>query len=351
MGKMEITTLCYIERDGQYLMLHRTGKKQDGNQGKWIGIGGHVEAGESPEDCLLREVREETGLILTDWRFRGLVTFVSDQWPQEYMCLYTAKGFAGGGQPGDAPFSCREGELAWMDRELVRKQKIWDGDRIFLRLLEENHPFFSLKLEYRGDRLDRAVLDGRELELFGLCGSEGSPTGHVADRETVHAWGLMHPTAHVWVVRRKDGAKGWELLLQKRSARKDSFPGCLDTSSAGHIRAGEEALPSALRELAEELGIQAEPEELEEIGSFDSGEIRETFRGKPFHDREISRVYVYSKPVRAEELKLQKEEVDAVEWVPYETCLSWVKAKDPRICTNLESLELLGNYFKKRNED
>ena len=159
MGKMEITTLCYIERDGQYLMLHRTGKKQDGNQGKWIGIGGHVEAGESPEDCLLREVREETGLILTDWRFRGLVTFVSDQWPQEYMCLYTADAFT-----GVLEEDCREGILRWVPKDEVTGLRLWEGDKVFLDLLTRDVPFFSLKLTYVNDRLVECVLDGTEME-------------------------------------------------------------------------------------------------------------------------------------------------------------------------------------------
>ena len=348
MGETVFTTLCYIEREGQYLMLHRTGKKKDGNQDKWIGIGGHVEQGESPEECLLREVREETGLTLLEWRFRGIVTFTSDQWPGEYMCLYTGGSFQeeAPSKPGES-FFCREGDLKWMDKREVPRQKIWDGDRIFLRLLEEDSPFFSLKLSYEGERLVYAALDGKELELFGLCSPDGTPNGHVTDRETAHAWGLMHPTAHVWVVRKGLSGK-WELLLQKRSSRKDSFPGCYDTSSAGHIRAGEEKLSSALRELSEELGIRAEPEDLSYAGFFDSGDILAEFRGKPFHDREISHLYVYEKPVEEENLKLQEEEVDGVLWVSYEECLAWVKAQDPKICTNIESLEILGNYLNKK---
>ena len=350
MGKTAFTTLCYIEKEGQYLMLHRTGRKMDGNQDKWIGIGGHVEEGESPEECLLREVKEETGLTLLEWKFRGIVTFTSDQWPAEYMCLYTGGRFKkeeGSGTDGGL-FLCPEGELQWMDKRKVTQQKIWDGDRIFLRLLEEDSPFFSLKLSYRGERLVYAALDGRELELFDLCLPDGTPTGHVTDRETAHAWGLMHPTAHVWVVRKNGSSGKWELLLQKRSSRKDSFPGCYDTSSAGHIRSGEEALPSAIRELSEELGIRAEPEELHYAGIYDSGDILAEFGGRPFHDREISNVYVYEKPVKEKELKLQEEEVEGVLWVPYEECLAWVKAEDPKICTNIKSLEILGQYLYER---
>ena len=156
---MKLTTLCYIERDDQYLMLHRTRKEQDENKDKWIGIGGKFEAGESPEDCLLRECREETGLTLTDYRFRGLVTFVSDEWGTEYMHLFTATGFEG------EQHLCDEGELAWIEKKRLLELTLWEGDKIFLRLLEEEHPFFSLKLVYRGDALAQAVLDGRELRI------------------------------------------------------------------------------------------------------------------------------------------------------------------------------------------
>ena len=131
-----LTTLCYIEKDDSYLMLHRIKKKQDVNEGKWIGVGGHFEENESPENCLLREVKEETGLTLTSWRFRGIVTFIAKGWPTEYMCLYTADGF--------------EGTLRECD----------EGDRIFLKLLIERDTFFSLKLSYDGDELIEAELDG-----------------------------------------------------------------------------------------------------------------------------------------------------------------------------------------------
>ena len=156
---MRNTTLCYLERGDEYLMLHRIKKEQDENQGKWIGVGGHLEEGESPEECLLREVWEETGYRLTSFRFRGLVTFVSDEWGTEYMFLYTADGFIG------TPVPCREGELAWVRKEVVPRLPIWEGDRIFLRLLAEEHPFFSLKLAYQGGRLTEAALDGAPLPL------------------------------------------------------------------------------------------------------------------------------------------------------------------------------------------
>lgn len=152
-----LTTLCYIEKDEQYLMLHRISKKNDINKDKWIGVGGHFEENESPEECLLREVLEETGLTLTSYRFRGIVTFISDQWQTEYMCLYTADGFEGELK------ECDEGVLEWVPKMDLEKLTLWEGDKIFLRLLVEEHPFFSLKLRYEGDRLMEAVLDGMEL--------------------------------------------------------------------------------------------------------------------------------------------------------------------------------------------
>ena len=131
-----MTTLCYIEKDGQYLMLHRTKKKKDINKDKWIGVGGHGEGAESPEDCLLREVKEETGLTLTRFRFRGLITFVSDACEPEQMCLFTADGFEGEICP------CHEGELAWIDKTEILKL-----------LLEGEQRFFTLKLIYEGEKL------------------------------------------------------------------------------------------------------------------------------------------------------------------------------------------------------
>ena len=150
---MNFTTLCYIEKENKYLMLHRTSKKKDGNKDKWIGVGGHFEKGESPEDCLLREVKEETGLELTSYQFRGIVTFISDEWPDEYMCLYTADRYT-----GDIG-NCDEGELVWVEKGKIMDLNIWEGDKIFLKLLTENQPFFSLKLEYKGDKLVNIVLN------------------------------------------------------------------------------------------------------------------------------------------------------------------------------------------------
>ena len=153
------TTLCYIERGDEYLLLHRVKKENDLNRDKWIGLGGKFEPDESPEECLLREVREETGLTLTSWRYRGIVTFVSDRWEGEYMHLFTADGFTG--EIGE----CNEGVLEWIKKSEFAALPQWEGDRIFLRLLEENAPFFSLKLCYAGETLTSAALNGAHLAL------------------------------------------------------------------------------------------------------------------------------------------------------------------------------------------
>lgn len=156
---MRNSTLCYIEKDGCYLLMHRVKKKNDLNQDKWIGIGGGFEDKESPDDCLLREAQEETGLTLTDYRLRGIVTFVSDRWDTEQMFLYTATGFTG------ELIDCDEGTLEWVPIPQMYDLPIWEGDRIFLRLLEEDAPFFLLKLSYIGDALQEAILDGKRLTL------------------------------------------------------------------------------------------------------------------------------------------------------------------------------------------
>ena len=145
---MKMTTLCYIEKEGKYLMLHRVKKHHDINAGKWIGVGGHVENGETPEECLLREVKEETGLVLTAYRLRGLVTFLSDVCEPELMCVFTANAFDG------EMIECDEGELAWVEKSDVLTLPTWEGDRVFLELLlSGDERFFSIKLRYEGDKL------------------------------------------------------------------------------------------------------------------------------------------------------------------------------------------------------
>ena len=156
---MRNTTLVHLERDGKYLMLHRVKKDVDENRDKWVGIGGKFEEGESPEDCAVREVREETGLTMTRWSYRGIVTFVSDEWGTEYMHLFHSGDFSGEVK------DCDEGVLEWVDKRALLSLPIWEGDRIFLRLLDTDRPFFSLKLRYQGDRLVEAVLDGVPLDI------------------------------------------------------------------------------------------------------------------------------------------------------------------------------------------
>ncbi|MBO4588836.1 MAG: 8-oxo-dGTP diphosphatase [Bacteroidales bacterium] len=155
---MKQTTLCYMEHDGKYLMLHRTKKENDASQGKWIGVGGKCEADESPDECMMREVKEETGLTIEQWRYRGIVTFISDVWPCEYMHLFTADSWTGEMR------ECDEGDLQWIDKGELFDLSLWEGDRIFLKLiLDDNQPFFSLKLTYKGDDLVDARLDGKTL--------------------------------------------------------------------------------------------------------------------------------------------------------------------------------------------
>ena len=151
------TTLCYITRGNDVLMLHRVKKKNDINQDKWIGIGGKFEEEESTDDCLLREAKEETGLTLTNWRCRGIVTFLNDQCEGEYMYLFTADGFEGELK------ECDEGDLQWVSREFLDALPKWEGDQIFLDLLWQDTPFFLLTLRYHGDALVEAVLDGKKI--------------------------------------------------------------------------------------------------------------------------------------------------------------------------------------------
>ena len=270
-----LSTLCYIEQDGKYLMLHRTVKENDVNKDKWIGVGGHFEYGESPEECLLREVKEETGYTLTSWKYRGIVTFVYGEDTVEYMSLYTADGFTG------EPVECDEGELEWVDKKDIPALELWEGDKIFFRLLDMGREFFSLKLVYdRQDVLEYAALDGVLMELFDEIREDGSRTGVVKERGVVHEDGTLHATVHIWIVRPNDKS-GYDLLLQKRSECKDSNPGCWDISSAGHIEAGHGYLESALRELREELGINARPEQLREIGTRRCGRSSPPGRSSP----------------------------------------------------------------------
>ena len=186
------------------------------------------------------------------------------------------------------------------------------------------------------------------MEYLDICTEDGLPTGKTVSRDEAHRKGLMHRTAHVWIVREKAG--GYDILLQKRSMEKESFPGMYDTSSAGHIPAGEEPLPSALRELKEELGISAEPEDLAFAGMF---RIRyeKTFHGRLFRDNEVTWVYVYFAPVEASALTLQAAEVDEARWFDLETVWTEIQTSRDRFCVPKAGLSLLREHLKNKREE
>lgn len=146
---MILSTLCYIEKDGKYLMLHRTKKKKDINKNKWLGVGGRFEEGESPEECIVREVKEKTGLTLKNYQLRGIVTYISNKWETEYMYVFTATEFEGN------IIECDEGDLEWIEKEKVNTLPTWAGDHIFMDKLQKNSGFFSVKFEYDGEKLVR----------------------------------------------------------------------------------------------------------------------------------------------------------------------------------------------------
>ena len=151
------STLCYILRGDDVLMLHRVKKKNDINKDKWIGIGGKFEPEESPDECLLREAAEESGLTLTQWKCRGILTFLNDRCEGEYIYLFTADGFTGQLK------ECDEGDLQWVSRDFLDQLPQWEGDRIFLKLLWQDAPFFLLTLRYHGDTLTEAILNGERI--------------------------------------------------------------------------------------------------------------------------------------------------------------------------------------------
>ncbi len=357
-NRAALSTLCYMEKDGKYLMLHRTVKKNDVNKDKWIGVGGHFEADESPEECLLREVREETGYRLTSWRFRGIVTFVSGDGVTEYMHLFTADGFEG------EPAACDEGQLEWVDIARVWKLNIWEGDKIFFRLIDENVPFFSLKLVYNGSGgLVSAALNGKPMELFDILNEDGTKSGLVRERGVAHRDGSLHETVHTWIVRKAAAAaegersftaensacggkeKRWEVLLQKRSAVKDSNPGCYDISSAGHLSSGDIPLEGALRELKEELGLAAEREDFHYVGKH-RGSYQAPFHGRMFCDNELSNVYVITKQFDESDLSLQESEVESVLWMDYETCRRRIHEGSLPNCIYEDEFDMVGEYLR-----
>lgn len=352
---MIVTTLCYIENESSYLMLHRIKKKNDINQDKWIGVGGHMEAGESPEDCIRREALEETGLTLKNLRFRGLVTFICDGSEDMLLCLYTS------GYEGEISVDCDEGELNWVEKEKLLELNLWEGDRIFFRLLMEEAPFFSLKLVYRdvewelsGRRqtkttLVEAALDGKPLELFDILNPDGTKTGIVRERTVAHRDGSLHATAHIWVVRpQKDSGRKvpFDLLLQKRSDHKDSHPGCYDVSSAGHVPYGSEVMDSAVREIWEELGLSVTKKQLHKLTVLDRFSDR-IFYGQPFRNHERTDVYVLrvGEDFTEKELTLQESELSGAVFMDYQTLMEKLSDEGFKHCLARDELVMLGEYL------
>lgn len=338
---MTFTTLCYIEKGDSYLMLHRIKKEHDINKDKWIGVGGHFETGESPDDCLLRETFEETGLTLTSYQFRGILTFLCDDITDYYICVYTADGYTGNLK------ECKEGTLEWVSKKDIINLDLWEGDLIFFKLLEENAPFFSLKVSYINNVLKEAVLNGQPMELLDLVDEYGIPTGKVRERSLVHLSGNLHRTSHVWITR-SNTKSGFDVLLQKRAAGKDSYPGCYDISSAGHIPAGCDYLESALRELEEELGITVSAEELTLI-AYHEGNTQDTFYNRPFLNHEYSAIYLLIKDIPLSSLTLQQEEIESVLWMDYAECLAAIKSATWNHCIYPDEFELLGRQYFRFN--
>ena len=182
------------------------------------------------------------------------------------------------------------------------------------------------------------------MEILDICDERGLPTGETIERAEAHRRGILHRTAHVWVVRRREGR--WEILLQKRAQNKESFPGMFDTSSGGHIPTGAEPLDSALRELEEELGIRARPEQLAYAGHFRS-QYEVVFYGAPFRDNEYTRVYVYREPVEISGLRLQTEEVEEVRWFDLEAVREEIRTSRERICVPGDGLAVLTDYLNR----
>lgn len=334
---MNRTTLCYIEMAGKLLMLHRTKKKNDENADKYIGLGGHFLDGETPLECVKREVYEESGLTLENPTYRGIVHFSSDEFGEEEMHLFTDT------LPLSAFSECDEGDLSLIEKEKLFSLHLWEGDLIFLSLLFNDAPFFDLSLDYKGEKLVSAALDGHPAELFDLLDENGNRTGAFKERSLVHRDGDKHATAHVWIYRKTKN--GIELLLQKRAENKDSYPGCYDISSAGHLSRGEDYLPAAKRELFEELGISADNKDLIPIGFFDR-KVTSFFSGKPFIDDEHSALYLYDgKDLKKDDFHIDKNELSEVRWFSSKELTD--KVCDKSFCLNEKELALVLSAIQK----
>lgn len=180
------------------------------------------------------------------------------------------------------------------------------------------------------------------MEYFDIVDDRGIPTGEIIERKQAHREGVQHRTSHVWIMRRKEGR--YQILLQKRCADKDSFPGCYDISSAGHIPAGDDFISSAIRELKEELGVDIQPEQLINCGLFNKI-VDEVFHGEEFHDRQVSRIFLLNLDMEPEEFTVQKEEIDEVCWFDYEECKKAVQEDLIPNCIFLDELEILEEHI------
>ncbi len=336
---MKKTTLCYISIGEKLLMIKRNKKKNDENAGKYIGLGGHFLEGETPEECILREVYEESGIMLSEYAYRGIVTFCSDLWGEEEMHLFSATA-----HPTTLP-ECDEGELCLVSKEELFSLKLWEGDLIFLSLLFENAPFFKLTLNYRGDKLCSAYLDGRPAELLDLLDEKGNKTNRFKERSMVHRDGDWHGTVHIWIYAyAQDGLK---VLLQKRAQNKESYPGCYDISSAGHLLRGESYEEAARRELKEELGLDVKKEDLYFSGFYDHC-TNNIFWGSPFIDREHTAIYLlHALAVNIGNIVLQ-EEVEQVCWFDVKKLL--LQLNEPSFCIAKEELEEVINNIEKSHK-
>ena len=207
---------------------------------------------------------------------------------------------------------------------------------------------YTLRIRKEKEQREFSAYEGIVMELFDVCNEQGEPTGETVSREIAHRDGILHRTSHVWILREKAGKK--QVLLQKRSKQKDSYPGLYDTSSAGHIPAGEEPLPSALRELEEELGIRASVDQLTYAGNFRI-EYVETFHDRTFHDNEFTHVYVYWEPVDIRNLIFQKTEVDDADWFDLEEVWNEIQHSKERFCVSPEGMQVLLNYLSSDDEE
>ena len=334
---MKDATLCYLERNGQYLMLLRNKKSNDPNEGKWIGVGGKPEQGETPEECAKREILEETGLRAAALHPCGDVFFYSDVWEDEIMHLYLVDDFS-----GELNAECDEGELCWIDKERIFDLNLWDGDRIFLQYMMNGRRFDRMELTYTGERLCSCTVDGTAVELLDVCHEDGSPAGYVASRDYVHWKGLWHTTVHIWVVE-KDEEGSPSLLLQLRSADRRLYPSCWDISSAGHIPAGEDALHGAVREVGEELGLRIRPEDLAYIGTMKMTYDDDYDEG--YHDREYCRLYLLRREVDVSSMNLQEAEVEQVMTMRYDDIVKAVGDGSLHHCLKMEELEFLRQFI------